>query len=172
MPLSTEDAVRETHRLALEGNLRKSLRTKDEFARFKEIAEEAAERIDAEKDAFRSTYHQRVIEATEAVLREHNQRTLNHPKPSWAIDEPPSADKIDLFARNRVQADHEARIAAIRVDQTHQYRKLRDACHARENAPTRTQDRNHGRARNAFQTANQISRHELGLPLRSGPSRS
>lgn len=172
MPLSTEQAVRETHRLALESTLRKSLRTQEEFERFKDIELEAARRTDAEKDAFRANYHQRVADATEAILREHNARTLDHPRPDWAVDTPPSAEKVDLMARNRVQADHEARIAAIRVDQTRQYQELRQACHARENAPLPTRDQNHERARDAFTTANQISRHERGLPLRSGPSRS
>ncbi|MEP2640065.1 MULTISPECIES: hypothetical protein [Alphaproteobacteria] len=177
MHLSTEQAVRETYRLALEQNLRNNVVTQPEFDRFAGILEEAAHRIDAEKDAFRANYHQRLAEAREVVLREHTSRTLDHPKPDWVVDTPPNAEKIDLLARNRVQADHEARITAIRIDQTDQYKDLRDVCqerakresqeraaHAREVRPTPLRD--------TFATTNQISPHEAQTRGRSGPSRS
>ena len=117
------------------------------------------------------------MEARAVVLREHHARTLDHPKPDWAVDTPPSAEKIDLLARNRVQADHEARLVAIRADQTDQYQDLRQECqerakrdvqeraaHAREVRPTPLRD--------PFATTNQISPHEAQTRGRSGPSRS
>lgn len=178
MALSTEDAVRETHRVALEENLRKNLYTQEEFDRYTEIAKEAAQRIDAEKDAFRANYHQRVTEATAVILREHEARTLDYPKPDWAVDVPPSAEKVDLLARNRVQAEHEARIAAIRVDQTHKYQELHQACQVRESArettrerdPVTDEDPQKGRVLEAFNLTNQVSPHEARTRGRSGPS--
>lgn len=177
MPLSTEQAVRETYRLALEDNLRNILGTQPEFDRFAEILEEAAQRTDAERDAFRANYHQRLEVAREVVLREHTSRTLDYPKPDWAVDTPPSAEKIDLRARNRVQADHNARLVVIRVDQTDQYKDLRQAC--RDRLARETQERTEhardlrqGHAKDDFTTTNQISPHEAQTRGRAGPSRS
>ena len=177
MPLSTEEAVRETYRLALEDNLRKSLKTKAEFDQYGTIQAEAANRIDAEKDAFRANYHQRLGAAREVVMREHTSRILDHPKPDWAVDTPPSADKVDLLARNRVQADHEARILAIRVDQTDQYSDLRQAC--KDRSTRETQERaeharavRQGHAKDAFNLTQKVSPHETQTRGRAGPSRS
>lgn len=177
MSLSTEAIVRETYRVALEENVRKALQTQPEFNQYKAIVAEAAQRIDAEKDAFRANYHRRLEVAREVVLREHTSRTLDHPKPDWAVDTPPSAEKIDLLARNRVQTDHEARIIAIRIDQTDQYKDLRLVC--RERATREVQERAaHAREarptplRDPFATTNQLSPHEAQTRGRSGPSRS
>lgn len=177
MPLSPEEAVRETYRLALEDSLRKVLKTETEFDQYGTIQTEAAHRIDAEKDAFRANYHQRLAEAREVVMREHTSRTLDYPKPDWAEDIAPSADKVDLLARNRAQADHDARILAIRVDQTDQYSDLRQACKDRS---TREKHERAGHARdirkdhakNAFNLTNQTSPQEAQTRGRSGPSRS
>lgn len=172
MPLSTEQAVRETFRIALEENLRKNLRTQEEFDRFRAIADEAGHRIDAENDAFRANYHRRLEVAREVVLREHNARTLDYPKPDWAVDTPPGTDKIDLLARNRVQADHEARILAIRIDQADQYQALSETCRARENTPESVCEQRHRQAQKAFNLTNRTSLHERGVPMRSGPTQS
>mgnify|MGYP001801899842 CR=1 FL=1 len=99
MPLSTEDAVRETLRVALEENLRKNLYTQEEFDRYAEIAKEAAQRIDAEKDAFRANYHHRVSDATVVILREHEARKLDYPKPDWAVDVPPPGSLPSAWTR-------------------------------------------------------------------------
>ncbi|WP_299867707.1 hypothetical protein [uncultured Roseobacter sp.] len=177
MPLSTEHAVRETYRLALEQNLVKHLKTQAEFDQYHEIRAEAAQRIDAEKDAFRANYHQRLEVAREMILREHNSRTLDHPKPDWAVETPPSADKVDLLARNRVQTDHEKRLAVIRVDQTDQYEDLRQVCRARETRETQERTE-HARAvrqdhaKETFNLTNELSPHEAQTRGRSGPSRS
>ena len=110
------------------------------------------------------------------ILREHTARTLDHPKPDWAVNTPPSADKVDLLARDRVQADHEARIQAISTDQTDQYQDLRQVCRARENAPAQTRDLQRDGPKEAFNRTNQVSPQETKTRLstreRSGPTRT
>lgn len=176
MPLSTKDAVRETYRLALEQNLAEALKTQPEFDQYRAIRAEAAQRIDMEKDAFRATYHRRLEEAREVTLREHHARTLDHPRPDWAVDTPPSADKVDLLARNRVRADHDARLVAIRVDQTDHCEDLRRVCRdrmsreARERADHAREVRQE-RAKDAFTLTNQLSPHKAQTRGRSGPTR-
>ena len=176
MSLSTEEAVRETYRVALRETLKKDLKTPQEFERFVGIEREGAERFDAEKDAFREDYQLRLADAREVILREHNARTLDHPKPTWADDQLPSSEKVDLLARNRVQADHDKRLAAIRTDETDQYRSLRDECRARATREAHARDVRQDHAKEAFTTSNQLSPHEaktrLSSPGRSGPSRS
>ncbi len=172
MTLSTEQQVREGYRLALQESLRRNLKTKDDFQAFGKILKEGAERYDAEKQDFRTDYQARLREAHEVILRAHTGHILVHPKPKWAIDKPPSPEKVDLLARNRVQADHEARLVAIRQDEVDQCKVLRRDIRQRDDRTAQVQDRNQGRAKEAFNLTNQISRHERGLPLRSGPSRS
>lgn len=164
MPLSTEHAVRETYRLALEERLRNAVKTKEEFERYRDIQKEAAERIDHEKDAFRANYHQRLEKAREVILREHHSKVLDHPKPDWAVDTPPSADKVDLLARNRVQADHEKRILAIRIDQSDKYQELHKACRRREQEPSRE--------RQAFNLTQELSPQEKQSRGLAGPSQT
>jgi len=180
MTLSTEEAVRETYRIALEENIKKALKTPEEFNRFHDIAKEAAERLDAENDSFRDQYQDRLVKAEAAVMREQTGRFLDHPKPSWAEDAMLSEDRIEIVAHNRVLADHETRKHLIRIDQVDAYKGLREECRERahqeraQNAERSDQSRTErsGHAKEAFKLTNQISRHELGLPLRSGPSRS
>ena len=170
MSLSTENDVRETYRLSLEENLKKALKTQQEFDRYKAITVEAAQRIDTEKEAFQTHYQTRLTEAREVILREQETLRLEHPKPSWAVDASPSADKIDLLARNRVQADHEARIAAIRVDQVDQYKALKEDVRDRDLRQSHARDQRQNHAKEAFNLSNTISKHEART--RSGPSRS
>ena len=63
MALSTHDALHETCRLALQNKLKKELKTPQGFARYGAIQTEAAERIEAERDAFGSQYQSRLAEA-------------------------------------------------------------------------------------------------------------
>ena len=74
MPLSTEDALHETHRLALQNSLKKELKTPQECARYRDIQTKPTQRVDAERDAFRTRYQSRLEEAREVVLREQTGR--------------------------------------------------------------------------------------------------
>ncbi len=176
MSLSIEYTVRETHRVALQENLKRKLKTQAEFDRYGAIARDAAQRIDQEKDAYRADYSKRLSTAHEVVLREQTARHLEHPKPDWAVDAPPSADRLEILARNRVQADHEQRIAAIRTDEVDQYKALRNDCQSRAAREIQARDLRQDHAKEAFATANQISPHEAQMRAqvqrRSGPSHS
>ncbi|MEM1410618.1 MAG: hypothetical protein AAGG79_07745 [Pseudomonadota bacterium] len=180
MILSTEDAVRETYRIALEENLKKALKTPEEFARFREITKEAAERLDAENDGFREGYQDRLVKAEEVVMREAAGRFLDHPKPSWAEDTMMSGDRIEILAHNRVLEDHETRKLLIRTDQIDAYKALHNDCRERarleraQSAEQSAQSRaeRKGRAQDAFNLTNQVSPHEAQTRGRSGPSRS
>lgn len=172
MSLSTEDAVREVYRFALQENLKKDLKTTEEFARYRSIAETAAERIDAERASYHANYQQRLREAREVILREQSGRFLDHPKPTWAKDKPPSVERIELLAINRVQADHEKRISAIRVDETNEYRMLQNTCRERIGREVHARETKLGHAKERFNLTNQISPEMAKSQSRSGPSQS
>lgn len=180
MPLSTEDAVREVYRIAIQENLKKELRTEAEFDRYTDILQTHALRMDSEIAAFRDHYQDRLVKAEEAVMREQSGRFLDHPKPSWADDAVMSGDRIEVLAHNRVLADHELRKQIIRTDEIDAYKALSVACRARA-AQEREQHREQraqsladrkGRARDAFAITQEISPHEAQTQGRSGPSRS
>lgn len=180
MPLSTEDAVRETYRIAVQENLKKELKTEAEFDRYTDIVQTYAERMDGEIAAFRDHYQVRLLKAEEAVMREQSGRFLDHPKPSWAEDAVMSGDRIELLAHNRVLADHELRKHIIRTDEIDAYEALGVECRARaaqEREQYREQqapslDERKGKARDAFAVTQEISPHEAQTRGRSGPSRS
>lgn len=172
MSLSTEDAVREVYRFALQENLKKDLETTEEFARYRSIAETAAERIDAERASFHTNYQQRLREAREVILREQSGQFLDRPKPTWAKDKPLPAERIELLAINRVQADHEARIAAIRVDETNDYRMLQNQCRERIGRAIHVRETRGEELTERFNLTNQISPEMAKSRGRSGPSQS
>jgi len=172
MSLSTEDAVTETLRVALEQHLTSQLKTDQEWARFLEIARETATRINAEKKAFQTDYTKRLATARGVILREQNGHILSPPKPDWAVDKPLSAERIDLMARNRVQRDHDARIAEIHVDQMNDYQELRTQVKARAAREAHARNRRQGHAKDAMTTANQLSPHEAQSRTPSGPTRT
>lgn len=176
MPLATEETVRETYRVAVQENLKNYLKTPQEFDRYISIVKVAAERIDAERAASQTDHTSRLAEAREVILREYTGHMLDHSKPDWAADQLPSAEKIDLLARNRVQADHEKRIATIRVDEVDQYRALKSECRERAARADHAHQVRKDHAQDAFTTANQLSPQEAKSQAsqqgRSGPSQS
>lgn len=174
MSLSTEEALTETLLITLEQSLAKDIKTAADWDRYFDIRKEAAARVDDERTTFRTDYNARLADAREIILRKHTGRMFDHPKPNWAeVEDLPSADKIDLLARNLAQRDHEARIACIRKDQADQYKDLgahlleqrqRQAAHAKE--------QRRGHAENAMTTSNQLSPHDSQSRTRSGPTRT
>ncbi|MEM7530452.1 MAG: hypothetical protein AAF416_22935 [Pseudomonadota bacterium] len=172
MSLSTTDAVGEVYRVALQDALARRLVTDPEWDRYKAIVQEAAERIDAEREAFRRDYQVRLSEARQVVLREHTARQLNLQAPRGVQPTPPSPEKLDIVAMNRVQIDHDQRIAAIRRDEIDAYRALRTEIVARETRQSQATDRWQGRFRESFNRTNAISPHDAQVRTRSGPSQS
>ncbi|MEL7444326.1 MAG: hypothetical protein AAGK02_00760 [Pseudomonadota bacterium] len=172
MRLSTAEAVQEMHRVALQQTLTRALKTDRDWAQFNAIARGAATRVDAEKADFRHDYQVRLAEARQAVLREQNTRALELRAPGGSTPAPPSPEKIDVLATNRVQADHERRIAAIRQDEVDAYRGLGADIKARDAEQARARETRSGHARDAFNLTNQISPDVAKSRGRSGPSRS
>ena len=172
MSLSTSDAVSEVHRIALQQALSRRLGTQPEWDRFTQIAQEAAERTDAETDAFRRDYQARLAEARQVILNEQNQRSLALTPPGGAPAQPMSRERLDLLAMNRVQQDHDRRIAAIRVDEVDAYQALRAEVQAREERGAHARDRWQGALREGFNRTNQISPHEAQTRGRAAPNRS
>ncbi|MEM1346574.1 MAG: hypothetical protein AAGI34_18600, partial [Pseudomonadota bacterium] len=101
MSTDTQTAVLEVHRLAVLQDLTRALTTEEDWTRFNAIAREAAERYDAEQADFQRTYHERMAEARQAILRERNVRSLEPPKPSWAVqnDKGQTPDRLEALAQ-------------------------------------------------------------------------
>ncbi|MEL7029900.1 MAG: hypothetical protein AAGL49_12010 [Pseudomonadota bacterium] len=172
MSLSTAEAVREAHRVALQQSLARTLGTEREWQQFNAIASEAAERVDAENKSFRDDYQARLSEARQIAFREHSQRSLEFPLPDGAERAPPNPDRLDTIAMNRVQIDHQRRIAAIRADEVDAYRSLGVEVRERESRQAHARETMSGVARNRFNLTNQISPHEARVLGRGGPTRS
>ena len=123
MPLSTEETVREMFLEATRHNLARSLRTGDDWDRFKEITQVSTSRIEAEQAAHAHDYQARIAEAKEIILREESGIRLDHPLPSWAKKHS-DADQLQSKAEIRVRQDYDRRIAVIKTDELDQYRDL------------------------------------------------
>lgn len=169
MTSETQRVVDETYRLAVQENLKKHLKTPQEWARITEISQEAAERIDAEKAAFYATFEARLTEARAVVVREQAQRGL-HLTRDGAQPPPPSASEVERVAHARVYHDHEKRNAAIRQDEMHGLEALRNDVRAREAREAHARDVRQDPARDAFNRTNQISPYQAKPRGRSGPS--
>ncbi|MEM1150488.1 MAG: hypothetical protein AAGI03_08005 [Pseudomonadota bacterium] len=172
MMLRPSEAVHEVHRLALQQALTRSLKTDRDWARFNAIVEEAATRVDAEKADFRHDYQTRLAEARQTVLREQSKHSFDHPAPTGTTRTPLSPERVDILAMNRVQADHEKRIAAIRQDEVDGYHGLSADVRARDERASHARAALQGQAREAFNRTNQISPHAAQTRGRTGPSRS
>lgn len=172
MNLSTADTVNEVYRVALQQSLTRKLKTEPEWTRFTTIARETAGRIDAEKSAFREDYQSRLSQARQIILREHSRTQLNLPPPGGTQSTPPSAEKLDILAMNRVQGDHERRITAIQRDEIDAYQMLDTDVRTREARQAHARETRSGELRDRFNMTNQISPHEAKLRARSGPSQS
>ncbi|SCZ72679.1 hypothetical protein SAMN04488118_1158 [Epibacterium ulvae] len=175
MSLSPYDAVRETYRLAFQQSLQRDLVTQKDWEQYLGIAHEAATRTDQENTSFQQDYKHRLIEAYDVILREQNARKLNHPKPSWAVNTPLedttlSNERLNLMARNRVQADHDARLLMIRTDEMDQYQGLSKDLAARAKIRSQARDQRKDQAKEAF--AQVKTKDPQHTPSRSGPTRS
>lgn len=153
MPLSTTDAVREAFVEATRQSLARSLRTGEDWDRYKSIIQETQARLEAEQAAHARDYPTRIMEAKEIILREEHGRRLDRPLPPGAAKFS-NKDALQSKAERRVRQDYDRRIAAIKTDELDQYRALTADIRARD-APERPQTQFQNRA-----------------PSRSGPTRT
>ncbi|MEM7746196.1 MAG: hypothetical protein AAF409_21080 [Pseudomonadota bacterium] len=164
MSLSTSESLHEVHRLAVQQNLTRALRTPQDWARFGEIGQETQDRLAAEREAFQQHYAKRLETARQVLLREENGRPLEHPRPTWA--QPTRSDKetLDQKADRRVRTDHARRLAAIQQDELDQYKALRETIRSREALQ--------GHARERFNQTNTISPEVAKSRGWTGPTRT
>ncbi|WP_299825293.1 hypothetical protein [uncultured Roseobacter sp.] len=158
MPLSTSENVQGIFARAVQDHLQKSLRTGNDWDRFKVIRRETDARLMAEQTAYKRDFTQRMAEAKQIILREESGVRLDQPLPPWA-DKHSDADALDRKAGERVRHDHDRRIGAIKKDELDAFRNLTAEIRAREAPAQHTT-----RVLNTEQT-------QTG-PKRSGPSRS
>ncbi|MGD1926642.1 MAG: hypothetical protein ACFB03_21040 [Paracoccaceae bacterium] len=171
MSLSTTEAVQEVHRLALQQSVSRILGTEHEWARFNTIVRKAAERVDGEKADFKHDYQTRLAEARQVILREQSKHTLDYPTPTGTEKAPPRPGRIDIMAINRVQFDHEKRIAAIRQDEVDGYRGLSATVRERGVREAHARDSLQGHVRDRFNLSNQLSPYLANARTRSCPTR-
>lgn len=134
MSLSTTARVRDVFGRALQDHLQKSLRTGEDWDRFKAIERETDARLMSEQTAYKRDFTQRVAEARQMILREESDVRLDQPLPPWAKKHS-DADALDHKAELRVRQDHDRRIAAIKKDELDAFRDL--------SAQIRTRDAHH-----------------------------
>ncbi|MEM7746413.1 MAG: hypothetical protein AAF409_22190 [Pseudomonadota bacterium] len=163
MSLSTSESLHEVHRLAVQQNLTRALRTSRDWARFGEIGQETQERLAAEREAFQQDYAKRLDVARQVLLREENGRPLEPPKPTWVLSAPSDKETLDQKADRRVRTDHARRLAAIQQDELDQYKALREMI--------RSRDALQGHAKERFNLTNQQSPYLANTRTRSGPTR-
>lgn len=158
MHLSTQEAIYEEFRNATRDHLMKNLKHDGDWGRFNEIENIAAERIAQENQEWQQSYHSRLAEARQIVLRETHGNILEPPKRE-GIDAIPDRKTLDAKADQRIRIDHDQRLAAIKLDELNHYQELRHVIQYRDAVK--------GRAKTDFEQAQTRS-----APIRSGPIRS
>lgn len=157
MSLSTDDIVQTAFKNAVQEHLQKNLRTGEDWDRFKAIQREIDARLMTEQAAYKRDFSQRMAEAKQLLLREENGLRLDEPLPSWA-ERHSSADGLDRKAGERVEQDHDRRIASIKRDEIDAFRDLTAEIRARD-APAPVRDTFQDRSQDRSQS-------------RSGPSQT
>ena len=157
MSLSTQESVKEGFRRAVRENLARTLKTPEDWDRFKSILRETDARLVMEQAAHARDYQQRIAEANEMILREENGVRLEEPLPPW-VHKHSDADLLEHKAQARVQQDYDRRVAAIKKDELDGFQDLAAEIRARD-APTQAFNRAHDRSQDRS-------------PQLSGPKRS
>ncbi len=135
MSLSTTETVGDVFKRALQDHLQKSLRTGEDWDRYKSILRDTDARLMSEQVAYKRDFSQRMAEAKQVILREESGVRLDQPLPPGA-QRYSDADALDRKAGIRVQQDHDRRVAAIKKDELDAYRALTAEIRQRE-APER-----------------------------------
>lgn len=157
---SSAETVRETYRLALQQSLQKKLKTQKDWDRYVAIASQSAERVDQENAAYRRDLMARLAEARAVVLREHEARHLTLKPPMGAESSRPlSADAVEYLAGERVRIDHAQRLTAIRKDEIHALKEMREDIRKRD-AQSQSVEHRRGQAKEAFALTQQTSHHQ------------
>lgn len=153
MSLDTTQAIHEEFRKATWEHLMKQLKHDGDWDRFNQIAWEAVQRNEQEKAEWQQSYHMRLAEAKQIILRETHGNILEPPKPK-GVESIPDKDALNFKADSRIRADHEQRLAVIKQDELDQCEELK----------TLVDNRSHfkGYAKSEFELSK----------TRSGPSRS
>lgn len=136
MSLSTPQAVRETFLLATRQSLARSLRTSEDWDRYKTIVQDTENRLEAEQAAYARDYPARIAEAKEILLREAHGIRLDRPLPP-GVERRSDAETLQRHADARVRQDHDLRVSAIKSDELDQYRDLTAEIRTRD-APSQT----------------------------------
>lgn len=123
MSLSTTDAVNAVFKNAVQEHLQKSLRTGEDWDRFKDIQRETDARLMQEQSAYKYEFPQRMAEAKEIILREQHSVRLDQPLPP-GVDAQSNATDLDRIAGERVKHDHDHRLAIIKKDEFDHFRDL------------------------------------------------
>lgn len=155
MSTETTTAVLEVHRLAVQQDLTRALKSQNDWDRFNAIAREAAERLDAERADFQRGYQDRLREARQTILREQNGRPLEPPKPGWVRETPIGPDRLEILAQTRVQTEHVQYVAAIRREEITAYRAFRGELRERDDRRAHAHARRKDHARDAFNRTQQ-----------------
>lgn len=124
MSLDTTEAIHEEFRKATREHLMKHLHHKGDWKRFNEIATEAIKRAEQEKADWHESYHARLAEAKQIILREVHGNILKPPKPQ-NVESLPDKDALNFKADSRIRADHERRLAVIKNVELDQYEELK-----------------------------------------------
>ncbi|OIQ26168.1 MAG: hypothetical protein BM562_16640 [Alphaproteobacteria bacterium MedPE-SWcel] len=131
MSLSTTETVGDVFKRALQDHLQKSLRTGEDWDRYKAILRDTDARLMSEQVAYKRDFSQRMAEAKQVILREESGVRLDQPLPPGA-QKHSDADALDRKAGIRVQQDHDRRVAAIKKDELDAYRSLTAEIRQRE----------------------------------------
>lgn len=142
MAISTEEAVREMFLEATRQNLARSLRTGEDWDRFKEITQTASARLESEQAAHAYDYQARIAEAKEIIMREEHGIRLDQPLPPGVVKQS-NDERLQTIAETRVRQDYDRRIAVIKADELNEYRHLTNDIRIRDRSDhpslTRTQ---------------------------------
>jgi hypothetical protein len=111
--------------------LARSLRTPDDWDRYKGIIRTADARIMAEQAEYARAYKSRIAEAQEIILREEHGIRLDQLLPP-NVRKFSDKEALHTKADHRVRRDHERRIAAIKDDELVSYQELTAAIRQRD----------------------------------------
>lgn len=131
MSLSTTEAIYDTFRQATRENLVKHLRHEADWTRFRAIEDETLQRLAQETQDWQDSYHGRLAEARQIILRETHGNILEPPKPE-GVEAIPDKQALDVKADQRIRQDHQRRLAVIKQDELDQYDELRDVIRKRD----------------------------------------
>lgn len=160
MSLNTTEAIYEVFHKATRDHIASLLRHDVDWKRFHAIGQETKQRLAQEQNDWESTYHSRLAEARQIILRETHGNILEPPKPE-GIHALPDKKTLDLKADQRIRTDHERRLAVIKQDELDQYEELKKSLVKRDDAK--------GHAKQDFE---RVANEAAQTQSRSGPSRS